>query len=104
MRFSTRRAGKKILWEYSNRLISGSVVALSPVQEKFAKKCVVAVVAARPLENVNKSPPEVDFFFAQPEDIDFDPQQEWLMVEARSGYFEAHRHSMTALQKLSKER
>lgn len=104
IRFSTKRAGKKILWEYSNRLISSSVVALSPVQDAFATKCVVAVVAARPLENVAKNPPEIDILFARPEDVDFDPQQEWLMVESRNGYFEAHRHTMTALQKLSKER
>jgi hypothetical protein len=26
------------------------------------------------------------------------------MVEARAGYFEANRHTLTALQKLSKER
>lgn len=104
IRFSTRRAGKKILWEYSNRLISSTIVALSPVSDAFATKCVVAVVAARSLENVTKNPPEVDIFFAQPEGFDFDPQQEWLMVEARSGYFEAQRHTMTALQKLSRER
>lgn len=79
-------------------------MALSSAQDAFATKCVVAVIAARPLENVTKNPPEVDIFFAQPEDVDFDPQEEWLMVEARSGYFEAHRHTMTALQKLSKER
>lgn len=104
IRFSTGRAGKKILWEYSNRLISSTIVALSPVSDAFATKCVVAVVAARALENVTKNPPEVDIFFAQPEVFDFDPQQEWLMVEARSGYFEAQRHTMTALQKLSRER
>lgn len=61
-------------------------------------------LSRRELENVTKNPPEVDIFFAQSEDFDFDPQQEWLMIEARSGYFEAHRHTMTALQKLSRER
>ncbi|KAJ5573691.1 uncharacterized protein N7459_008118 [Penicillium hispanicum] len=103
LRFSTRRAGKKILWKYSSRLIAGTLVALSPVQDSFSSQCVVAVVAARPLENVTKTPPEVDIFFDRPEDREFDPQKEWIMVEARSGYYESCRHTLTALQKLSKE-
>ncbi|KAJ5104558.1 ATP binding protein [Penicillium alfredii] len=72
LRFSTRRAGKKIIW--------------------------------KPLDKVNRDPPEIDIFFANLEDICFDPQKEWIMVEARSEYYEAHRHTMTALQKLSTER
>ncbi|KAJ5832063.1 ATP binding protein [Penicillium riverlandense] len=104
MRFSTRRAGKKIMWKYSKRLVAGSVVALSPVQDCFDTKCIVGVVAARPLENITKEPPEIDIFFARPEQTEFDPQQEWIMVEAGSGYYEAYRHTMKALQKLSSER
>lgn len=102
--FSTRRAVRRILWRYSSRLLAGKIVALSPANDMFSSKCVVAVVAARPLEGVNKNPPEVDLFFAQTEDMDFDPLKEWVMVESRSGYYEAHRHTMTALQKLSRER
>ncbi|RJE24061.1 Helicase [Aspergillus sclerotialis] len=103
IRFSTRRAGKNIIWDYSNRLKSGSIVALSPEEDYFKKKCVVAVIAARPLENVKKLPPEVDIFFAQPGEAEFDPHREWIMVEAKNGYYEASRHTMTALQKMSKE-
>lgn len=102
--FSTCRAGKKIHWKYSSRLISGGIVALSPKADSFSTKCIVGVVAARPLVNLAKNPPEVDIYFAHPKDIDFDPQREWLMVQARSGYYEAHRHTMTALQKLSQEK
>ena len=64
----------------------------------------MATVAARPLENVTKNPPEVDIFFARPEEIEFDPQKEWVMVQSHSGYYEASRHTMTALQKMTKER
>ncbi|KAJ5836884.1 hypothetical protein N7447_002910 [Penicillium robsamsonii] len=85
IQFSTRRAGKNIAWTYSNRLNPGTVVALTTKQNAFLSKCVVAVVAS------------------SPDDIDIDPQQEWIMVEARAGYFEANRHTLTALQKLSKE-
>ncbi|RAL12713.1 putative DEAD box helicase involved in nonsense mediated decay [Aspergillus homomorphus CBS 101889] len=103
IQFSTHRAGKNIAWEYSKRLITGSLVALSPADDSFRTKCVVAVVASRPLESVKKRPPEIDIFFAKPEDIEFDPQQEWLMVEAKDGYYESVRHTMMALQKLSRE-
>ncbi|KAL1853711.1 hypothetical protein Plec18170_005102 [Paecilomyces lecythidis] len=103
VRFSTARAGKNIVWEYSKRLISGNIVALSPSSDCFQSKCAVAVVAARPLEGVKKQPPEIDLLFARAEDADFDPQQEWIMVEAKTGYYEAHRHTMTALQKMARE-
>lgn len=104
MQFSTERAGKKIVWDYSKRLTSGTIVALSPANDVFNTKCVVAVVAARPLESLKIHPPEVDLFFACAEDAEFDYQQEWIMVESRSGYYEASRHTMAALQKLSSER
>lgn len=104
VRFSTARAGKNIVWEYSSRLTTGNIVALTPASDAFKTKCVVAVVAARPLEGLKAFPPEVDLFFANGDDADFDCQQEWLMVEARNGYFEAYRHSLKALQKMTQER
>ncbi|EFR00980.1 helicase [Nannizzia gypsea CBS 118893] len=103
IQFSTFRAGKKIVWEYSKRLMTGNVVALSPASDSFQSKCIVATVAARPLEGLKASPPEIDLFFARPEDAEFDYQQEWVMVEGRVGYFEASRHTLSALQKLSDE-
>ncbi|RDW72447.1 putative DEAD box helicase involved in nonsense mediated decay [Aspergillus mulundensis] len=103
LQFSTNRAGRNIAWEYSKRLVSGSVVALSPADDAFQTKCVIAVVAARPLDGVRLLPPEVDVLFANPLDADFDPQLEWVMVEAKQGYYEASRHLMTALQKMSSE-
>lgn len=101
--FSTVRAGKRILWDQSKRLIPGTLVALSPVQDQFAQKCTIAVVAARPLTGVHANPPEVDLFFATPDDMEIDPLQEWLMVEARAGYFEAYRHTLVGLQRVSSE-
>lgn len=62
------------------------------------------VVAARPLDNVKATPSLVDVFFPRPEELEVDPQQEWIMIEARSGYFEGLRHTLTALQKLHQER
>ena len=101
--FSLRRAGKKIPWEQSKRLIAGSVVALTPANNMFQNICRIAIVAARPLVSVQLNPPEIDIFFARPEEIEIDPQQEWVMVECRDGYFEGSRYTLRALQKMSTE-
>ncbi|KAJ5958258.1 uncharacterized protein N7479_005408 [Penicillium vulpinum] len=73
IQFSTRRARKNIGWTYSNRLNPGTIVALTPKRDAFKKKCVVAVVACRLLEGVEKDPPEIDIFLASPSDIEIDP-------------------------------
>ena len=104
MAFSTARAGKRILWEQSKRLLSSSVVVLTPKTDMFQKVCKVAVVAARPLDGLTTNPPEVDLFFASPEDLEIDPQEEWVMVESSAAYFEAYRHTLTGLQRLMTER
>jgi helicase required for RNAi-mediated heterochromatin assembly 1 len=104
LQFSTARAGKNIVWEYSRRLIGGSIVALSPVGDHFKTKCIVAVIAARPLDQVKQQPHQVDVFFAHVEDAHFDRQQEWIMVEPRTGYYESLRHTMIALQKMTTEK
>lgn len=85
-------------------MISGTLVALSPKSDCFTSNCVVAVVASRPLENVNKQPPEIDILFAHAETAEIDPQKEWVMVEAKTGYFESTRHSMVALQRMVNEK
>ncbi|KAI9726979.1 MAG: hypothetical protein M1828_000327 [Chrysothrix sp. TS-e1954] len=102
MNFSTRRTGRKIRWEQSKRLISGSLVVL--VSAKSPRTCRVATVAARPLSGLkNANPPEIDLFFNSAKDIDFDCATEWIMLENRSGFFEASRHTMVALQRMMQE-
>ncbi|OJD19342.1 hypothetical protein AJ78_00704 [Emergomyces pasteurianus Ep9510] len=103
VQFSTARAGKNIVWEYSPRLTTGTIVALTPASDMFKSKCIVAVVAARPLDELKQTPSEIDIFYARAEDAEFDPQQEFVMVEARSGYYEASRHTLAALQKMARE-
>ncbi|KAK4944466.1 hypothetical protein LTR10_016140 [Elasticomyces elasticus] len=105
IQFSTKRAGKRISWQTSKRLVSGSIVALFRAKDKLTdlNGLVVAVVAARPLAGVLAEPPEIDIYFSSPEAIQIDPQEEWLMIEAKQGYFEAYRHTLRALQKLSQE-
>ncbi|EEH42576.2 uncharacterized protein PADG_07396 [Paracoccidioides brasiliensis Pb18] len=73
IQFSTARAGKNIVWEYSSRLITGNIVTLTPANDMFKSKCGV------------------------------DPQKEFVMVEAKSGYYEAARHTLAALQKMARD-
>jgi helicase required for RNAi-mediated heterochromatin assembly 1 len=101
--FSLRRVGKRVCWKQSKRLIPGSLVVLTPIEDQFRSKCVVAVVAARPLEGLQQSPPEIDLFLAKPSDTWIDPCQEWLMLEERSAYYEATRHTMVGLQRMTGE-
>ena len=79
-------------------------MALTPAKDKFKTICIVAIVAARPLSGVEDTPPQIDIYFSRSEDIEIDPQVEWTMVEAKQGYFEANRHVLRALQKLSHEK
>ncbi|KAL9011706.1 MAG: hypothetical protein Q9173_003471 [Seirophora scorigena] len=85
--FSLRRAEKKILWEQSKRLAQGTLIALSTAQDMFK----------------TLNPPEIDIFFGSPDEIEIDPQQEWVMVESSIGYFEAYRHTLLSLQKIAAE-
>ncbi|EXJ92707.1 hypothetical protein A1O3_01259 [Capronia epimyces CBS 606.96] len=105
IQFSTRRAGKRILWQTSKRLTSGSIVALVRAKDKLTDLTgvIVGVVAARPLAGVLCQPPQIDIYFGRTEDVQIDPQEEWIMIEAKQGYYEAYRHSLRALQKLSRE-
>ena len=103
LRFSTSRVGKGIPWRFSKRLLAGTMVALSPAKDKFRSKCVIAIVAARPITGVEDTPPQIDIYFSRTEDIEIDPQQEWTMLEAPTGYYEAAKHTLRALQKLNNE-
>lgn len=101
--FSLRRAGKRIRWEQSKRLLSGSLVVLTPADDMFQKKAIVATIAARPLQGVLQNPPEIDLFIADPNELEIDPEQEYVMVEGRGGFYEAKRHVLLALQRLMRE-
>ena len=102
--FSTMRSGKKILWDQSKRLKCSTLVALTPAASAFQKRCIVATVAARSQKGMASIPPHVDLFMADPLDLEVDPQVEWLMVEARDGYFESCRHTLTGLQRMVDEK
>lgn len=69
----------------------------------FSTKATVAVVAARPLAGLQQNPPEIDLFFARPEEMELDPALEFVMVEERTGFYEADRHTLLALQKMMSE-
>ncbi|KAF2084904.1 hypothetical protein K490DRAFT_47949, partial [Saccharata proteae CBS 121410] len=102
--FSLGRLGKRINWEQSKRLRSGTMVALTPRNDMFRTECIVAVVAARPLADLEKNPPELHLYFARPHEVQIDPSITWIMVEHRGSYFEGQKDTLCALQKLSRER
>ncbi|QSZ36966.1 hypothetical protein DSL72_009058 [Monilinia vaccinii-corymbosi] len=102
--FSTDRAGKRIRWEQSSRLTPGSLVCLSPSNDMFRSVCKVGTVAARPIEGgLDRDPPQVDIFFGADEDIILNPTESYVMIQSRVGFFEAYRHVLVALQKLTTE-
>ena len=88
---SLSKVGKKIRWNQSKRLIAGSLVVLTPTKDMFKTKCIVATVAARPLDLIEEEPPKLDLFLACPEDLDLDPSIEYTMIENRTSFFEAVR-------------
>lgn len=101
--FSLSRVGKKIRWNQSKRLTAGTLVALTPTKDMFKTKCIAATVAARPLDLLEEDVPKLDLFFANPDDIDLDPNLEYTMIEERTSFFEAVRHLGVSLQKMSGE-
>jgi len=102
--FSLNRVKKFIRWKQSKRLITGTLVALSPAEDAFQTHCILATVAARPLSGLEAAnPPELDLFFARPQDFQLDPVRKWIMVECRSSFFEASRHTLLSLQHMMQE-
>ncbi|OAL51624.1 P-loop containing nucleoside triphosphate hydrolase protein [Pyrenochaeta sp. DS3sAY3a] len=101
--FSLSRVKKHIRWAQSKRLIVGTLVALSPTEDSFQSQCVLAIVAGRSSGTLNQNPPQIDLFFARPEDQEIDPMRKWVMVECRSSFFEASRHNLLALQHMMRE-
>ena len=91
------------MWEQSKRLMIGSLVILTPSKDMFQSKAVVATVAARPVVNLELNPPEIDLFFARAEELEVDPALEWTMVEERTGFYEADKHTLMALQRMQRE-
>lgn len=92
--FSYERARKRIRWRQSDRLKQGTILVMSTHRDMFKRICKVVVVAARPLEGLEQNPPQVDLYWAGPGDAEIDPQESWIMIEARSGYWEASRHML----------
>jgi helicase required for RNAi-mediated heterochromatin assembly 1 len=74
--FSHDRAGKRIRWEQSKRLMQGSMVALSPENDVFGTECKIAIVAARPfIGGLDQNPPQIDLFWGDIGEAAFDPSE-----------------------------
>ncbi|KAF3928016.1 hypothetical protein AA313_de0200928 [Arthrobotrys entomopaga] len=99
MNFSTNRARKKILWKHSKRLCPGTLVAMST--DNFTDVIRIATVAARPLEGLDYSFPELEVdLLMEAGELEVDPTKNWVMIESRNSYFEAYKHVLKALQRM----
>ncbi|KAJ8119299.1 hypothetical protein ONZ43_g3723 [Nemania bipapillata] len=99
IQFSTERAGKKIKWAQTRRLITGGLVAISTAEDGFRTICMPAVIADHPTKGgLDQNPPTIQIFWANTDDAVLDPTTELVMLQSRSGYFEAVRHCMVGLQ------
>lgn len=109
--FHTDRApDAPVDWANSGRLRQGSLVVLSPVDDAFRSKCLIATVAYRFLAgglwpDLFADPPEpidtqprVDLYFPDWSPDFLDPDIKYYMLEAKNGYFESFRHTMLRLQ------
>ncbi|PWW74135.1 P-loop containing nucleoside triphosphate hydrolase protein [Tuber magnatum] len=95
--FSLNRAGKRVRWENSKRLLPGTLVCLSNDNFKTLK---LATIAARPKAGLELPMPEVDLLFTEGE-TEFDSTETFIMVESRQGYFEAYKWTLKALQRMN---
>ncbi|KAI1359387.1 P-loop containing nucleoside triphosphate hydrolase protein [Xylaria arbuscula] len=99
IQFSTERAGKRIRWNQTRRLTTGSLVAVSTAQDGFRSICMPAIVADHQIKDgLDQTPPTIQIFWANTHDAILDPTTELVMLESRSSYFEAVRHCMVGLQ------
>lgn len=100
--FSPERAQKKILWQQSRRLMPGSVLAFSTKRDNFETVCMTATVAQRPYrDGLDQDPPQIDIVWGDVNDYVIDPDTQLIMIESRTGYFEAARHTLVGLQMAS---
>ncbi|KAI0105353.1 P-loop containing nucleoside triphosphate hydrolase protein [Hypoxylon sp. NC0597] len=99
VQFSTERSGKKIRWIQTRRLTVGTLVAISTASDCFKTICMPAIISEHRIrDGLDQNPPTIHFQWANLDDAIMDPNQELVMIETRSGYFEAVRHSMVGLQ------
>ncbi|KAI1750478.1 P-loop containing nucleoside triphosphate hydrolase protein [Xylaria castorea] len=99
IQFSTQRAEKKIRWTQTRRLTTGSLVAISTAADGFRTICMPAIVADHPIrDGLDRNPPTIQIFWSNTDDAVLDPTIELVMLESRSGYFEAVRYCMVGLQ------
>lgn len=107
--FSTTRTQEdEVDWRRTDRLTPGKLLVLSPRDDAFRSRCIVATVAGRqvigglePDLAAGESPdtlPRIDVFWSNYDDVILDPDAEMIMIETKGGYFESLRHTMVGLQ------
>lgn len=99
IQFSSERAGKRVNWTQTRRLMPGSLLTISTAKDRFRTICKRAIVAdSYVLDGLDQSPPTIQIFWADVDDAILDPTEELVMLEGTGGYFEAVRYCMVGLQ------
>ena len=93
--FSTERAGKKIRWTNTRRLTQGTIVALSPMFDRFQTQCKVASIVEKIIDGPIVT---IHLLWADTDDAVLDPMEQLVMIESRHAFYEAVRHSLVGLQ------
>lgn len=104
--FSTPRSGQFIDWIKTERLTPGTCVALSPAHDNFDTLCFPAVVVGKDCRDATGMiPPIIDLEFEDTEMLAevTNPNLYFVMMEARSNYYEAVRHVMLGLKQAAGE-
>ncbi len=74
-------------------------MAVSTVKDAFRTVCKIATVASQPRQSTSDRPVlEVELFWATSDQAIFDPTEELVLLESRTGYFESIRYSLVGLQ------
>ena len=60
-------------------------------------------MAVRLLAALEQNPLEVNLFFTRPKEININLSVLWTIVKERTGFYEASRYTILALQKLIRE-
>ncbi|KAH7358706.1 P-loop containing nucleoside triphosphate hydrolase protein, partial [Plectosphaerella cucumerina] len=106
LRFCNLRSDRLIDWGQTQRLTPGSCVAISTAADAFRTRCWIAFVSGKDDKNMDElDTPVIDVELEDAGSLaDFvDPRQEFVMIEARSNYYEAVRHVLAGLQQATTE-
>ncbi|KAG0050771.1 hypothetical protein BGZ83_004460 [Gryganskiella cystojenkinii] len=89
--------GRRVNWRQSKRLVPGTMVSLSTDHFETFRFATVVERDLECLQNPRDLQIGLKFLHADSR-IDFDPDVNYIMIEAMNGYYEAYQHVLNCLQ------